>query len=59
MEDDTLSRVLSRLQGRLLTGPLAFFAAGLIDFGTYWLASLRRLLRPARKPRSGSTIPPR
>jgi hypothetical protein len=32
----------SRLAGRLLTGPLAFLTAGLIDFTLYAVAVLRR-----------------
>jgi hypothetical protein len=39
-----LSDVRSRLAGRLLTGPFAFLAAGLIDFVGYLVASLWRSL---------------
>jgi hypothetical protein len=34
--------VLRRLAGRLLTGPVAFFLAGLIDVGAFAFAALRR-----------------
>jgi hypothetical protein len=54
-----LSRVLSRFQGRLLTGPLAFLAAGLLDFGSYWLGALHSRLEAARRPGGESTVPPR
>jgi hypothetical protein len=48
-----LSNVRSRLAGRLLTGPFAFLAAGLIDFAGYAMASLWRSLGPgARSQRS-------
>jgi hypothetical protein len=40
MSDDSLARVLERLAGRLVTGPLAFAAAGIVDVLTYSLRSL-------------------
>jgi hypothetical protein len=37
--------VLSRLAGRLVTGPLAFFVGGVIE----WVAALRELWRRRRR----------
>jgi hypothetical protein len=37
--------VLERLAGRLLTGPGAFFLAGLIDLGAFALVALRASAR--------------
>jgi len=34
--------VLRRPAGRLLTGPIAFFLAGVIDIGAFALAALRQ-----------------
>jgi hypothetical protein len=34
--------VISRLAGRILTGPLAFLMAGLVDLVAYWLDAGRR-----------------
>jgi len=45
--------VLSRVAGRLITGPAAFFVAGVIDVCVLlvaylrWLASARRPTRPS------------
>jgi hypothetical protein len=45
--------VLSRFAGRLVTGPLAFFVAGLIDVALMlvlylrWRAAQRRATRPS------------
>jgi hypothetical protein len=45
--------VLSRVAGRLITGPAAFFVAGAIDVGLVlvaylrWLSSTRRTTRPS------------
>jgi hypothetical protein len=33
---------MSRLAGRLLTGPLAFLLAGLLDFAAFGVQMLRR-----------------
>ncbi len=41
-------RTFSRLRGRLLTGPLAFFVSFLIDLAAYWLGKHTR-----RRPSSG------
>jgi hypothetical protein len=53
--DDSLRWVLSRLAGRLLTGPLAFLAAGVTDFLIYGV----KTLQAARRSRRPSTISPR
>jgi hypothetical protein len=37
--------VLSRLAGRLLTSPVAFFVAGLVDIGGFAFTALRASLR--------------
>jgi hypothetical protein len=37
--------VLSRIAGRIITGPLAFFLAGMIDVGTFALTALRKAIR--------------
>jgi hypothetical protein len=37
--------VFSRVAGRLLTGPLAFFVAGVVDVLAYAAGSLRRRMR--------------
>jgi hypothetical protein len=37
--------VLQRLAGRLVTGPIAFFVAGVLDIGTFVLLSLRERTR--------------
>jgi len=37
--------VLWRLAGRLLTGPAAFFLAGLADIGTFAFVALRETMR--------------
>jgi hypothetical protein len=34
--------MLSRLAGRLVTSPLAFLLAGVIDFAAFWRAWARR-----------------
>jgi hypothetical protein len=34
--------VISRLAGRILTGPLAFLVAGLVDVVAYWIDTARR-----------------
>ncbi len=39
--DDSLRGVLSRLAGRLLTGPFAFLVAGTTDFLIYAVGTLR------------------
>jgi hypothetical protein len=39
--------VLRRIAGRIVTGPLAFFVAALIDLGVFALAALREKLRRA------------
>jgi hypothetical protein len=44
-----LAGVLWRIAARLLTGPLAFLIAGVIDFAAFGLAALR-----ARRARGGS-----
>jgi hypothetical protein len=41
--------MLSRLTGRLVTSPLAFLVAGVVDFLAFWRAWARLLLR--RSPR--------
>jgi hypothetical protein len=50
------ARVLSRLTGRLITGPLGFLAAGLLDLASYWLAAIRRGDSSARTRKRASTI---
>jgi hypothetical protein len=50
--DDSLRSVLSRLAGRLLTGPFAFLVAGVTDFLIYAL----RALQAARDRGPASTI---
>jgi hypothetical protein len=40
--------VLSRLAGRLITGPLAFAAAGIVDLLTYALHSLGARVKERR-----------
>lgn len=48
-----LGRVISRFAGRLVTGPLAFFAAGAVDVAVMlvayarWRAAQRRATRPS------------
>ncbi|MGB0092022.1 MAG: hypothetical protein WBP81_05755 [Solirubrobacteraceae bacterium] len=37
--------MLSRIAGRIITGPLAFFLAGMIDVGAFALAALRKAMR--------------
>jgi hypothetical protein len=65
VRDDSLTRVFSRALGRLITGPVAFLAAGIIDVSAYWLGALARrvngwLGRNGDRPgRRSSTIPPR
>jgi hypothetical protein len=49
-----LAPVFSRLAGRLVTGPLAFLVAGLIDVVIYWTEWLINLARGRRRP---STMP--
>jgi hypothetical protein len=39
--------MLSRAAGRIVTGPLAFLLAGLIDVAAFWLSQLRSPGRPA------------
>jgi hypothetical protein len=53
VRDDSLRLMPSRVAGRLLTGPAAFFLAGLIDVGALlvaylrWRAAARRPTRPS------------
>jgi hypothetical protein len=42
--------MLRRIGGRLVTSPLAFFLAGLIDVLGYWLEVLRRALKSKPLP---------
>jgi hypothetical protein len=44
--------VLRRVAGRLITGPLAFFVAGVIDIGAFTLVTLREKLRSCETLRS-------
>jgi hypothetical protein len=37
--------VLWRLAARLITGPIAFFLAGVIDIGAFAFAALREAIR--------------
>jgi hypothetical protein len=46
--------VLWRLAGRLLTGPIAFFVAGLIDVGAFASAALRKSIANALAKRFGN-----
>jgi hypothetical protein len=39
-------RTLSRLAGRLVTGPLAFFVAFVIDLVVWWLRAVTRRTPP-------------
>jgi hypothetical protein len=39
--DDSFRTVLSRLAARVITGPVAFFVAGMIDIGAFAVAALR------------------
>jgi hypothetical protein len=48
--------VLRRLAGRLLTGPIAFFLAGVIDVGAFASGALRESVRK-RLPSVGSETP--
>jgi hypothetical protein len=65
VRDDSLTRVLSRGLGRLITGPVAFLVAGIIDVSVYLLGALARRANGwlgrdgGRAARRGSTIPPR
>jgi hypothetical protein len=37
--------VLRRIAGRIVTGPLAFFLAGILDFAAFALVALREKVR--------------
>jgi hypothetical protein len=43
--------VFSRIAGRVVTGPVAFFVAGVIDFGEFALLSLWGRARRHRRRR--------
>jgi hypothetical protein len=52
--DDSFRAVLWRLAARAVTGPVAFFVAGVIDIGAFAAAALResirrRIVRTARR----------
>jgi hypothetical protein len=46
--DDSLTNMLSRIGGRIVTSPLAFLIAGVVDVVAYTLGSLRRRLASKR-----------
>ena len=65
MRDDSLTRVLSRALGRVITGPVGFLVAGIIDLSAYWLGAIKRRVGGrlgrdgGRDSGRGSTIRPR
>jgi hypothetical protein len=46
--DDSFRDVLWRLAARLITGPAAFFVAGVVDIGAFGVGALRASIRRRR-----------